>query len=57
VELFVVGDTKTLRKRALVLIDGVCVGLIEGPNPEIILDFILDIDVANHGVGVGLGAI
>ena len=56
-EFFVIGKPKTLRKRPLVFIDGVGIGLIKGPDPEIILDFIFDIDIANHGVCVGLRTI
>ena len=56
-EFFVIRDPKTLCERTLVFIDRVGIGLIKGPHPEVVLDFVFDIDIANHGVGVGLRAI
>ena len=53
-ELFVVRNPETLRKRTLVLVDRVGVRLIESPNAEVVLNFVFDVDVTDHGVGVGL---
>ena len=53
-KLFVIRNTETLRKRTLVFVDWVGIWLIKGPNAEVVLNFVFDVDIADHGVGIGL---